>query len=237
MSYTSEDVKTSQEIFAHLLEFRELHESDESRLYRAYTENEAVQSLVAAQGEAVRCNIARYSDVIYLIPGDDNRFIGYSKADLKHALCRSDAKDRDYYLAQFAILVLLVEFYDGQGSTSKTRDYIRFGELQNRISDHLKEGRELMDEETQAEEGLAYSDMSESWEALRSDPGRRQKTTKEGFLLGILRFLQAQGLIQFIEQDEMIKTTRKLDHFMDWNLLNRANYAHVSAVLGGHPNE
>ena len=44
--------------------------------------------------------------------------------------------------------------------------------------------------------------------------------------------LQAQGLIEYIEQDEMIKTTKKLDHFMDWNLLNKANYQRVLDVLG-----
>lgn len=61
---------------------------------------------------------------------------------------------------------------------------------------------------------------------------RPLKTTKEGFLHHILRFLQAQGLIEYIEQDEMIKTTKKLDHFMDWNLLNKANYQRVLDVLG-----
>jgi len=75
--------------------------------------------------------------------------------------------------------------------------------------------------------------MTEAYEALRSDDrGTRQKTTKEGFIHHILRFLQAQGLIEYIEQDEMIKTTRKLDHFMDWNLLNKANYQRVLDVLG-----
>lgn len=30
----------------------------------------------------------------------------------------------------------------------------------------------------------------------------------------------------------MIKTTRKLDNFMDWNLLNQNNYQRVLRVLG-----
>ena len=45
-------------------------------------------------------------------------------------------------------------------------------------------------------------------------------------------FLQKQGLVEYVEQDEMIKTTRKLDHFMDWNLLNQNNYERVLRVLG-----
>ena len=70
-------------------------------------------------------------------------------------------------------------------------------------------------------------------EALKSDDrGSRMKTTKEGFIYNILMFLQKQGLVEYVEQDEMIKTTRKLDHFMDWNLLNQNNYERVLRVLG-----
>ena len=75
--------------------------------------------------------------------------------------------------------------------------------------------------------------MMEAYEALRSDEkGSRAKTTKEGFLHHILTFLQKQGLIEYVEQDEMIKTTRKLDSFMDWNLLNQNNYQRIQKVLG-----
>ena len=75
--------------------------------------------------------------------------------------------------------------------------------------------------------------MLQTYESLRSDDrGTRQRTTKEGFLHHILRFLENQGLIDYIEQDEMVKTTAKLDHFMDWNLLNKVNFERVRAVLG-----
>ena len=227
-------MRTSQEIFYYLLEHHELREEDAPQLYKMYIENESVQNLVKSQGEISDSAIERYGDVIYIIPGNQNRFLGFSKAQLKKELCRSNAKDSDYYLAQFSILVLLLEFFDGQGSSSKTRDYIRVGDLQNSISEHLKEGADRLDESQQENCGIAFTQMLQAYEALRSgDQGSRQKTTKEGFLYHILRFLQMQGLIEYIEQDEMIKTTRKLDHFMDWNLLNKVNYERVMSVLGG----
>ena len=93
-------------------------------------------------------------------------------------------------------------------------------------------------EEEQAQNGFAFTAMQQAYEALKSDErGRRQKTTKEGFMYSILRFLQSQGLIDYIEQDEMIKTTRKLDNFMDWNLLNKNNFCRVQRVLGAEENE
>ena len=72
----------------------------------------------------------------------------------------------------------------------------------------------------------------EAYEKLKSDErGSRARTTKEGFLYYILKFLERQGLIEYIEQDDMIKTTKKMDHFMDWNLLNKNNYQRVLAVF------
>lgn len=234
MAYEIEDIRAGQEIFYYLLEHHELSEEEQERLYRGYAENEKIQNLVKLQGDAAECDIERYGNVIYLIPRQDNTFLGFSKAQLKQVLCKSNGTDKDYYLSQFVILTLLVEFYDGQGATSKTRDYMRVGELQNCISARLKEGAERMSEEEEEQSGIAFSNMSEAYEALRSDEkGSRAKTTKEGFLYNILNFLQKQGLIEYVEEDEMIKTTKKLDNFMDWNLLNQNNFQRVKRVLEG----
>ena len=233
MAYELEEIRKSQEIFYYLLEHHELREEDEAWLYRAYTEQEPVQNLVKSQGEVAGCHIERYGNVIYLIPKEENNFLGFSKAQLKLVLCKANATDKDYYLSQFVILTLLVEFFDGQGSSSKTREYIRVGELQNSISRRLREGAENLAKEDEEQTGIAFSNMLEAYEALRSDDrGSRARTTKEGFFHHILIFLQKQGLVEYVEQDEMIKTTKKLDNFMDWNLLNQNNYNRVLRVLG-----
>ena len=233
MAYEAEEIRTSQEIFYYLLEHHELREEDELLLYKAYTEEESVRNLVKSQGEIAGSNIERYGNVIYLIPKEENNFLGFSKQQLKLSLCKSAATDKDYYLSQFAILTLLVEFFDGQGSSSKSREYMRVGEFMNCISLRLKEGA---DEEENKEDtaGISFKILYETYEALKSDDrGSRAKTTKEGFVYNILMFLQKQGLVEYVVQDEMIKTTRKLDNFMDWNLLNQNNYQRVMRVLGG----
>ena len=231
MAYELEEIKTSQEIFYYLLEHRELQGDTEEVLYKAYSEQEGIQNLVKSQGELANSTIERYGNVVYLIPKEENNFLGFSKPQLKAALCKSNATDKDYYLSQFVILTILVEFFDGQGSSSKTREYMRVGELQNCISQRLKEGAENAGDEE--EDGIAFQDILEAYEALRSDEkGSRARTTKEGFLHQILTFLQKQGLVEYVEQDEMIKTTKKLDNFMDWNLLNQNNYRRIRRVLG-----
>lgn len=238
MAYQIETIKQSQKIFYYLLEHHELREEKAPELHKAYIEQNEVQTLVKSQADAADSHVETYGGVIYLIPGQENNFLGYSKGQLKKELCRSNATNKDYYLIQFIILLLLLEFYDGQGSSSKTRDFILLGDLQNSVTDKLKEGAARYSEDEQAQNGMAFTAMQQAYESLRSDEKRnRQKTTKEGFLFSILHFLQEQGLIDYIEQDEMIKTTRKLDHFMDWNLLNKNNFDRVQRILGAEENE
>ncbi|MDE7183464.1 MAG: hypothetical protein K2O40_03095, partial [Lachnospiraceae bacterium] len=134
MAYEIEEIRLSQQIFYYLLEHFELREEETSGLYRAYVENEQVQLLVKSQGDEAHSSIERYGDVIYLIPREENVFLGFSKAKLKEILCKSGGTDKDFYLSQFVILTLLSEFYDGQGASSKSRDYIRVGELQNCVT-------------------------------------------------------------------------------------------------------
>lgn len=233
MAYELEDITQSQNIFYYLIQHRELKEEDDIGLYKSYTENQNIMDLVKRQGHIANSIIERYGSVIYLIPNEDNDYLGYSKQALKSTLCKSGATDKDYYLSQFVILTLLVEFYDGQGSSSKARDYFRVGDLLNSVSERLKEGVSRADIELEDRDGLAFTNMLESFEALRSEEkGSRARTTKEGFIYNILIFLQKQNLIDYIEEDEMIKTTKKLDQFMDYNLLNKKNYSRILKVLG-----
>ena len=196
-------------------------------------------NLVKSQGEAFNVKVEKYGTTIYLIPNEDNNFLGFSKNELKKELCKSNATDKDYYLSQFVILTLLVEFYSSQGRDSKSRDSLRGGEFLNIISDRLKEAVEREDlEKIQADSGIAYENTYEKWEGLRSsDQKNRQKTTKEGFISNILKFLENQGLINYIEHDDIILTTSKLDNFMNFNILNKNNYERVLTALGGHEDE
>ena len=237
MVYPIEAIRESQEIFAYLLEHRELSmESPEEgrELYQAYTASEEVRALVRSQAEALHATVEEYRSMVYLIPDMGNTFLGFTKAELKRRLCRAGATEVDFYLVQFVILVLLVEFYDGESAASaRTRTFLRVGDLQNDISEYLRTGASRYSPEEQEQEGIDFQQMMNVYESLRSyDEGnRRSKTTKEGFVYTILKFLEDQHLVNYIEQDEQIYATTKLDLFMDNNLLNREHFDRVQEVL------
>ena len=178
MDYSIEEIKISNRILYYLLKNKELKEN-EVELYKAYSENENIAELVKIAGEELECEVKKFGAVIYLIPKEDNDFLGYSKGELKKELCKSGAN------------------------------------------------------EDQDKNGIAYSNILERFESLKSsDKKSTSKTTKEGFVNTILNFLDKQGLIYYIQNDDMIKTTNKLDNFMDWHVLNKNNYNRVLMALG-----
>lgn len=239
MAYEIEEIKMSQKIFYHLIEFRQLSKETDKELYEAYNEREEIKNLVQSQAEEAECQLERFSNVIYLVPKEKNEVFGFSKAELRNALCKSGANDKDYYLSQFVIMTLLVEFYDANSRSAKSRTYMRGGDLLNCIAERLKEGAARAAQQTKEEalesgkQGIAFETLLQTYEALKSEEkGSRSRTTKEGFLYHILNFLQKQALIVYVEADDIIQTTEKLDHFMDWNLLNKNHYERVLRILG-----
>lgn len=243
MAYEIDNITLSQKIFYYLLCHGALTDMESSahELYRAYVEREEVMNLVKNQAEVADCRIERYGSTIYLMPDMDNQYLGFTKAELKKEICRPNATDKDYYLSQFVILTLLVEFYDGQGASCKSREFLKLGELQNLVSQRLQSGAEY--ERKQEEEDdfydqnhsefLDFTSMQEAYEALKStEAGSRSRYTKEGFVSIICDFLDRQGLIVFVHEDEMIKTTPKLDHMMEFKILNKDNYENIMKILG-----
>ena len=108
MAIQMEVIKQAQAVFYYLLQHHELLEEQAPDLHKAYMEQDEVQEIVKSQAEIANCHIEAFSGVVYLIPKEENYFLGYSKAQLKKELCKSNPTDKDYYLAQFAILVLVL---------------------------------------------------------------------------------------------------------------------------------
>lgn len=234
MAFEYENIRISQKIFYYLMTNSSLSQTEEPELFQQYVENEEVTNLVKSQGEIADCMIERYGSYIYIMPNMTNQKFGYTRTELKKALCKSNGTNRDYYLAQFIILTIFVEFYDGQGSRCKARDYMKMGELQNIVAERLEQGVREAEESEGVDNGLDYRSMSEAFHALKSADSAKSRsmTTKEGVIVSVLDFLEKQGLLIYIREDEMIKTTERLDHIMEMKLLNKSEYARVMKAMG-----
>ena len=88
MAYEMEEIQQSQEIFYLLLKEHEIKEENEKELFRVYTQNNHVMNLVKSQATAAESLVERYGDVIYLIPKEENEYLGFTKQELKAQLKR-----------------------------------------------------------------------------------------------------------------------------------------------------
>ena len=83
MAIQMEVIKQAQAVFYYLLQHHELLEEQAPDLHKAYMEQDEVQDIVKSQAEIANCHIEAFAGVVYLIPKEENYFLGYSKAQLK----------------------------------------------------------------------------------------------------------------------------------------------------------
>ena len=88
MAYEAENITYSQKIFYYLLCHGALSDNDSNagNLYRAYVEREEVMNLVKNQAQIADSRVERYGSTIYLMPDIDNKYLGYTKAELKQKI-------------------------------------------------------------------------------------------------------------------------------------------------------
>lgn len=234
MSYELESIRIVQELFYALLNNEYMLKEEEHRdLFREYTKSADIRTLLKQQAEVSNCKVMMYGDVLYLIPNIDNQLLGYTTAELKKELCYSGALNDDYYLSQFIILCMFLEFYDGSSSNVRVREFLKFHELESIVSKELENGVLNEKEKDLEDDEINFTILQERYEALLSkDDITRSRKTKEGFILKIIDFLEKQNLINYLREDEMIIPTEKLDQFMENNLLNKKNLDRVMKVLG-----
>lgn len=223
-----EDMSIATEVFMYMLENKTLTSDDNRFLFDEYNK-ENIQTIMDAFAKKANVKIKLINNTIYLLPNEDNKFLGFNKTELKNTMLGSNNSEQEYYLANFIILVLLTSFYNSTSGLKKSRNYIRYNDFENMINTKLTEASNHLEKDTLIEEtGLAFENIVSKWFSLKgSDTKVPSKTTRRGFVLTVLKFLGNQDLITYISKEEKIMTTTKLDDLVDVLILNKANFKSI----------
>lgn len=226
------EASTAMEIFMHILEHKSLSQDDNRELFDEYSK-EKIQLIVKMYAEKADSDVKLINDTIYLIPNEENRFLGFSKTEIKNAMLGSNNTEQEYYLANFIILVLLTSFYNSTSGLKKSRNYIKYSDFENLITSKLAQANDYVDrEELESQSGFAFNSIINMWSGLRgSDSKAQTKKTKTGFVMLVLRFLINQGLVSYLSREEIITTTTKLDDLMNSIILSKSNFQKVEETL------
>lgn len=222
----------AMEIFMKLLEDGSVTAEKDRELYDEFVK-EKIMALVKLFAEKANCEVRLIGDRVYLVPSEDNRFLGYSKAELKNAMLKSGATEQDYYLANFIILTLITTFYNASAGLSKSRFQIKYSEFENLIGARLTQANDYRDRESLEDETqVAYASIIDKWNSLKAGETKVvSKTTKTGFVLSVIKFLVSQNLVIYFEKDELIKTTEKMDDLVNEIVLNKSNFKKIEEAF------
>lgn len=213
------------EILYTLLQYHELPASDPA--YTWLMEDPDRLDQLEAAAHAFQCRLIIRQGMIYLIPNQDNTFLGYSKTDLKSVLLKSNQTDVHYYLSMFALLVLLDAFYSTEYGGGRLRDFLSLGDWMSRFDKALNSGLDQKDNPG----NIPYERMVDTYNNLLVDPAhKRASNTKTQLFLTLLRFLENQNLVVYLSGQEQIFLTERMNALMDSILRSDAQLAILRSV-------
>jgi hypothetical protein len=173
-----------------------------------------------AVAASFECEVLMYNGTLYLIPNADNTYLGYSRAQLKNTLLKGTENLGHYYLYMFIILLILVEFYGTEYGRGHSRDFIQIGIFMNKVRDALKNGTEMQENDSQ----IPFERMLAIYEQMEEGIGTAKRASQYGCIRLVCKFLESQGLINWMENEDQIRTTRKLDDLSDALLRSDEGY-------------
>lgn len=127
----------------------------------------------------------------------------------------------ELYLAYFAMLCLLAQFYNSDDQALTSRQFLPLEELEGIMTAHALEIQAAKEEQVAAleeEAQINLSSVAELWselpafnETLRYQ--KRGRNNRISFLLRVLGFFEAEGLLQVLGESE-IRLLPKLEHLV-----------------------
>lgn len=217
MEWTQEDVRLAFRIFLQLLPTG--HIEDLELLYH-YEQNPNVRLILEEIIEKeADLKIFSMGSHLYLSPGVNNRFFGYTNEELRTAMKLEN--NSELYLAYFAMLCLLAQFYNSDDQTRTSRQFLPLEELEAIMTGHVSEIQAATDEQVEAWEeemqvnlssvAALWSEMPAFNETLKHQ--RKGRNNRISFLLRVLSFLENEGLVQVLDDSE-VRLLPKLEHLV-----------------------
>ena len=219
MQWNSDDVRLATRIFIHLLKEGQIVDRE---LYHAYNQGDVRLILEEIVEKEADVKIFSARDSLYITPGVDNRYFGYTNAELRSKMKLKD--NSQLYLAYFSILCLLAKFYNSDDQSLTSRQFVPLEELEQTVTAHVKEvveAQEQRPDDVKAFSGESYLNLpavASAWQDLPAFDDtkkslRRARNNRISFLLHVFGFLEQEGLVQVLE-DREVRLLPKIEHLI-----------------------
>lgn len=224
-------VKIALKIFRILVEQGELNRGEYGDLFVEYLDTE-VQSILNSIEEEMDCSIKKIGNALYLLPNYDNSILGLKNKDWREWM-GSNATNLDVYLAYYITIFILFKFYGGKNKNPKRLEFLRIANLIDELDTRfdsllLEEEAEVKNKEEEL--GLNILKIARYWKEKIVDEENKKKT-KYAVVRRICKLLENEKLLYLIDDDNEIRTTRKLDDIMTYYYLNDSRIEEINSIF------
>lgn len=201
-------------MFNKLLQYGQF-DINNSDLYNHYVDPETYEILIKI-AETSNVIIKKVDDTVYLLPNLDNDLFGFSDREIKESLYSGTTKE-DLYLFEYILLIIIGKFYSSTGDSPKLLTHISINDLIDYTTSSLSvvnKNEEI--EEIESTYRINIKKLFTKWDGLliQDDITRASLKTKRGVLMRTIRFLENEKLLNYYENEDIIKTTKRCDDIM-----------------------
>ncbi len=220
MMIQSDKLTNAIDLFNKLLQYGHI-DTKNTELYNSYLDIETYEILIKI-AETSNVIIKKIDQTIYLLPNIDNELFGFSDKEIKESLYSGTTKE-DLYLFQYIVIIILGKFYSSTGDNPKLLTHISISDLINHVTSSLavvNKEEDVDDLETAYD--INIKKLFTKWDGLltQDDITKASLKTKRGVLQRTIRFLENENLVNYYENEDIIKTTNRCDDIMKSFFLN-----------------
>lgn len=210
--FNGENVLKAFKIYTKLAREGVVKEED----YQQYLSNDEVSDLINLYAEEVECVLFIAANQLYMVPKTMSSPFHVNNEYLRKTYFKSGATNSDLYLAYFATIVLLGEFYNSYSTNEPTLHYLslsRWVEAVNERIDIVAQHPEELLEQLEKEHSYNWLTIIENWMALDTikETAKSQKgqtLSRLSFIHTVKNFLVKEKVINDIGNDEVELTEK-----------------------------
>lgn len=212
MYYDGKNVMKAFELYTKLARDGLIKEED----YQQYMSNNEVFTLIDQYAEKMDCVLFIAANQLYMVPKTMSSPFHVNNEYLRKTYFKSGATNSDLYLAYFAMIVLLGEFYNSYTTTEPTLHFIsleRWVVAVNERVEVLAQHPEETLKELEKEHSYNWLSIIENWLALDTikESAKSQKgqtLSRLSFIHTVKNFLIKEKIVHDIGNDEVELTEK-----------------------------
>ena len=190
-------------------EFPELYE---------YYMDENVEGIINLLMLESKLEIKQVESKLYLIPQMGNKIYGMTDEYYKVLYGTKSIDKEGMYLSGFILMVILSKIYAGKGENAKLLTHISVEMVLEEINKIFLEVEKYDVKEIEYENEINIRSIKKRWESLSVRYPNRMKPkigkTKYAAIIRSVEVFKKQGLLKYLEEEEIIKPEKKLDDLM-----------------------